>query len=230
MIVPLLLAIRPEPGLAKTLARARTLGLPVQGFPLFAIGPVAWDAPDATQFDGLLIGSGNALGHAGEAIVRLAALPVYAVGAETAACAVEAGFRVARTGEGRLQSVLDALAGRRLHLLRLTGREHVPLLPPPGIFVTTQIVYEVVGKPLPTALAEQLRQAAIVLLHSGGAAAHFAAECDRLALPRDRIGIAALAPRIFERAGTGWRTVTVAASPNDAALLAAAAQMCKEWR
>lgn len=223
-----LVAIRPEPGLGRTIARGREVGLAVEGFPLFTVQPVAWDAPDPADYDALLVGSGNALRHAGEALRAFARLPVYAVGEETAAAARTAGFGVKWTGPGSLQPLLDGLSGQSLRLLRFAGRAHVPLDVPPGIAVTTRIVYEVNGSPLPVALAERLRQGAVVLLHSGEAAAHFATECDRLELARGTISIAALAPRIAERAGGEWRAVGVAAIPDDTALLAAAVRMCKE--
>lgn len=223
-----LVAIRPEPGLGRTIALGREMGLAIEGFPLFTVRPVAWDAPDPADYDALLVGSGNALRHAGEPLRAFAGLPVYAVGEETAAAARGAGFRVERTGPGSLQPLLAGLSGESLRLLRLAGQAHVPVDVPPGIAVTTRIVYAVDGLPFPAALAECLGQGTVVLLHSGEAAAHFAAECDRLGLARGRIAIAALAPRIAGRAGDGWRAVGIAESPGDAALLAAAAPMCKE--
>lgn len=234
MTEPPIVAIRPEPGLARTLARAAEMGLPVRGHPLFRIEAVAWDAPDPAAFDGLLLGSGNAFRHAGAAIARYAALPVHVVGEETAAAARAAGFRVGRIGQGSLQAVLDTLTERRagagLRLLRLAGRAHVPLAVPAGITLATRVVYAVIGMELPRPLVSTLASGAVVLLHSGEAAAHFAAECGRIGVPRGRIGLAALAPRVAERAGTGWRAIAVADRPDDAVLLAAAARMCKEWR
>lgn len=228
-----IIAIRPEPGLAKTLARARAMGLPVAGHPLFRVAPVAWDAPDPAEFDGLLLGSGNAVRHAGPAIGRYAALPVHAVGDDTAAAARAVGLRVASVGEGGLQSVLDTLGaasggGVRLRLLRLAGRARVPLHPPPAITLATRVVYAVTGEALAPALVEALARGAVVLLHSGEAAAHFSRECDRAEVRRGRIGVAALATRVAERAGAGWRAAGVADRPDDAALLALAARMCKE--
>jgi uroporphyrinogen-III synthase len=55
------LALRPEPGLSATLDKARALGLAITGLALSEIRAVPWDCPDPARFDGLLIGSANAL-------------------------------------------------------------------------------------------------------------------------------------------------------------------------
>ena len=48
-----LAVIRPRPGCDSTVAAARALGLDARAFPLFEVGPVAWDAPDPAMFDAL---------------------------------------------------------------------------------------------------------------------------------------------------------------------------------
>lgn len=230
MSAPTLLTIRPEPGLSATLARARDAELAMTGHPLFAAQPLAWQAPDAGRVDGLLLGSANAVRCAGTELAAVARLPAYCVGAETAKVAADVGITVCKVGTGNLQDLLDSLAGERLHLLRLAGEVHTPVRPPVNIEITTRHVYAMDALPLPSALATRLKKGAIVLLHSGEAAAHFAAECDRHGVSRDAVGLAALAPRIAGRAGTGWRRCAAATVPEDAALLAVAARMCKEWR
>lgn len=220
-----IIAIRPEPGLSRTLAAGRKQGLAIEGVSLFEIRPLAWQPPPPGDFDALLIGSGNALRHAGPALAQYRALPVHAVGRETARAACEAGFEVARTGEGGLQGLLDG-TDAALRYLRLAGRAHVPLAPPAGSTITLCIVYESAPLPMPDDLAETMRSGALVLLHSGEAARHFAGECDRLGIARARMEIAALAPRIVEAAGIGWERVRCAPSPEEGALLALAADMC----
>ena len=69
-------------------------------------------------------------------------------------------------------------------------------------------------------------QGATVLLHSGEAASHFAAECDRLGIARGIVRLAALAPRIAEAAGEGWRALAIAPQTRDRALLELARDMC----
>ena len=224
MIRPLVI-IRPEPGLSATLAAAEKLAVPIVSAPLFAIEPRAWVSPPADEIDALLIGSRNAIRQGGPALDAFRGKPVYAVGESTARAGEDAGFQIAGTGKGRLQPVLDQLAGQKLRLLRITGEEHVPVTPPPGIEVVTRIAYASVGQPMPDDLVAQL-DGAVVLLHSAAAARHFASECDRLGVVRSGVALAALAPRIAEAAGEGWEVVATASAPSDAALLALARDMC----
>jgi len=221
------IAIRPEPGSSATVEAARAAGLAVAAFPLFEIRPLPWDAPAAASFDALLIGSANAVRHGGPGLEALRTLPVYAVGDATAAAAKAAGFTVAATGRGDLQSLLDTLAGP-LRLLRVTGAEHVPLTPPAGIAIETRVAYESLPLPLPDALAAKLGAGALVLLHSAAAARHFAGECDRTGMARSATSLAALGPRIAAAAGDGWREVRSASEPSEAALLALARDMCHD--
>lgn len=225
----LVLTIRPYPGGEATVAAGREAGLMIDAVPLSEIGPLAWQAPSPDGFDGLLLGSANALRHAGEALDALGGKPVYAVGEATAAEAQADGFPVAMIGRGGLQALADTLSPP-LRLLRLAGAEHVPVTPPAGVEIETRAVYENAPLPLPPELAQRLREGALVLLHSAAAARHFAAECDRLGVPRDAISLAALGPRIAAAAGEGWRGVRAAAEPREGALLALARQMCHEPR
>ena len=212
------IAVRPEPGLAATLALAREMGIAAQGEPLFEIRPCAWSPPNPAAIDALLVGSANAFAHGGAALSRFADKPVHAVGEKTADAARQAGFTVAGIGAGGLQHVLDEIAPP-VRLLRIAGAKHVPLEHPAGIEIETVIVYESAGLPMPRQLAASLGGGDVVLIHSGEAARHFAAECDRLGVPRREVEIAALAPRIAQAAGEGWRAVHTAPEPSDAALL-----------
>jgi len=219
-----LIVIRPEPSCAGSVAAGLALGLDTHGYPLFEVQPRGWSIPEG-HFDGLLIGSANALRHAGSALERIRRLPIHAVGESTAEAARGLGFTVASVGVSGLQSVLDALAAPS-RLLRLAGEDHIELTPPAGISMETRIVYASEPQPMPTELAETLRGGAVVLLHSAAAARHFAAECDRLAVPRAQLSLAALGPRIATAAGEGWDTVRTATVPTEAALLALAADLC----
>ncbi|MCP5379184.1 MAG: uroporphyrinogen-III synthase [Novosphingobium sp.] len=221
-----ILVLRPEPGFSATLGAARQAGLDAQGAPLFEIRALDWDAPEAVKIDGLLLGSANALRHGGPQLARFCGKPAHVVGEATAMAAREAGFTVSSIGHGGLQGVIDGLAGQRLTLLRVAGADHVALHPPAAIRLVTRIAYESVAVPLSSDMAEVLRRGAVVLLHSTAAARHFGAECDRLGLARSRVKIAALGPRIAEAAGSGWREVRSAPSPDDRALLALAAELC----
>jgi uroporphyrinogen-III synthase len=101
-----ILVLRPEPGASATLRRAHERGLHAVAVPLFEIEPVAWDAPEAGGFDGLLLTSANAVRSAGEQLEELRGLPVYAVGEATAGAAREAGFEVASTGDTDIRRLL----------------------------------------------------------------------------------------------------------------------------
>ncbi len=219
------LALRPEPGLSATLEKARAMGLAISGLALSEIRAVAWDCPDPASFDGLLIGSANAILHGGEHLAGLTGKPVYAVGEATAAAARDAGFTVAMTGSGGLQGVLEAIPAP-CHLLRIAGEEHVPLVPPAGVSFAEVIAYRSVMLPLDPVAGLLASGEALVLLHSAASAAHFASECDRLGLSREAITLAALGPRIAAAAGEGWGAVHTATRPDEAALLQLAFDLC----
>ena len=221
------IVIRPEPGCSRTVASGRALGLQMFGYPLFVAEPVAWNAPQARYYDGLLIGSANALRHGGSQLERLKHLPAHVVGAATAAKARELGFTVARAGEGRLQSVLDRFARSNKRLLRLAGEARIELTPVAGVSIDTVTLYRVMARPFDDELCRLIEREAIVLLHSGEAAIHFTAECSRLGIDRTRLSLAVLGARIAALAGPGWNEIAVAARPNDGELLALAAKMCQ---
>jgi uroporphyrinogen-III synthase len=226
MTLPVIL-IRPEPGCTASVAAARAAGMPAEGWPLSAAQPLDWTGPDSAEADALLLGSANALRHAGPGLARYAALPAYAVGAATAAAARAAGLAVVAEGSGGLQGLLDALAPGHSRLLRLGGEERVALTPPPGVTLTERAVYRITHAPLPAALAERLAKGALVLLHSAEVARHFATEVDRAGLPRAAIALATIGPRVSAAAGSGWAALHAAPTPDDASLLALAAQLCQ---
>ncbi len=220
-----LLVLQPQPGNAASVAAAQALGLAALGAPLFAMQAVAWQAPDPAGYAAILAGSANLFRLGGPGLAALRALPVLAVGAETAREAQGAGFAVAQAGEGGLADVARGLAPGRY--LRLSGADPVPLALPEGVVVDTITLYA--AQPLPLAPAAQalLRHPCVVALHSGEAARHFAEECARLGLARGHVGLACLAPRIAQMAGTGWQAVEISAMRRDQPLLALAQQMCQ---
>ena len=223
-----IIAIRPEPGLGSTIAAARKAGLAITGMPLFQVRPLAWEPPPPCEYDALLIGSGNAFRHGGAALEAMREKPVFAVGEATARAARKASFVVEAVGSGGLQGVLDGLSGRAVRFLRLAGAERVPLQPPPGILIDTRTVYRSEALPMPRELAKIFGCPALVLLHSAAAARHFASECDRLAIPRRLVRLAALGPRIAAAAGEGWGELRSAESAQEGSLLALAGDMCHQ--
>ncbi len=225
-----IVVIRPEPGFATTMAAGRAMGLTMAGAPLFVVHGVDWDSAGPAGYDGVLLGSANAVRHAGCGLERWRGKAAYVVGEATAAAARDAGLVVARSGTGGLQTLLDALPAKPLHLLRLAGADHVPLNLPEQITFDTRIVYESSPARMPQSLAQVLMPGAIVLLHSAAAALHLAAECTHHAIATDRIRIAALGPRIADAARDGrahWQRIVHANQPTDGALLALARQMCE---
>ncbi|MGP7794951.1 uroporphyrinogen-III synthase [Sphingomonas sp. CLY1604] len=208
-----LIVVRPEPGLSRTAARLRAGGAAVTQWPLFAAAPVAWEAPDPARFDALLVTSANAIRHAGAGLARLAALPVIAVGAESAAVARAAGLAVAATGDGGVaQALVAARAAGFLRPLHLAGREHVDSGQP------TVIVYASADLPADAPAFAAAAAGGIVLLHSVRAARRVAA----LVAKRGGTGIAALSPAVLAAAGSGWDIALAAPLPTDAALCALA--------
>ena len=219
--------LRPEPGWSVSAANARAIGLGIEGEPLARVEPVSWEAP-ARSFDGLLIGSANVFRHGGPGLAALRDRPVHCVGETTAEAARAAGFTVETVGRGGLAPVVASLAGRNLDLMRLCGEARIALDVPAGIAVTDVIVYRVRHLPIPPALAEQMRAGGLVVLHSAEMAGHFASECDRLGLNRSSLEPVLIGPRLVPANGTGWRAVHIAERPEDAALLALAAQVCSK--
>ena len=225
---PRLVVLRPEPGNAATCAAARTAGFDPVAAPLFAIEPVAWNPPEPTRFDALLLGSANALRHGGGKVRQYAGLPVYAVGEATANAASAAGFPIAAVGEDGIQPLLAELVrDERRAVLRLAGEAHVALAPPQGCAIETVIVYRAQPLSLAAVAVAALREGAPALLHSADAARHFAAECGRLCLARGELALACLGPRVATAAGSGWAEVAATTAFTDAALLALAGPMCQ---
>jgi uroporphyrinogen-III synthase len=221
-----LIILRPQPGLDETLQLAQDAGLEAYGMALAEIRPRAWSAPEPSKFDGLLLGSANAIRHGGPELARLAGLPAWCMGEATAAAVREAGLEVAATAKGGIQQLLDDLAGRELHLLRLAGADHVALAAPDGISIETRIAYAQELLELQPELAEIL-PGSVVMLHSAVMAEHFASECDRLGLDRSRTALACIGSRVEEAAGTGWQERRSASMPDGNALLALAQDMCQ---
>jgi uroporphyrinogen-III synthase len=222
-----LLVLRPEPGASATAARAAALGLKAIVAPLFTITPVAWSAPDPAGFDALLLTSANAARHAGPQLARYNGLPVYAVGAATARAARSAGFAGVVEGNADGAALVSrAASDGASRLLHLAGREHLSV-DSAGVGIERRVVYaaEVAGR-LPQAACNALGAGAIALLHSPRAAATFRLLVTEAGLTPAGIRIAAISAAALSAAGTGWQAALAAESPDDDALLAAAARLC----
>ncbi len=222
-----IITIRPQPGADATVQAGAGMGLAIRAFPLSHILPEAWDAPSPETIDALLLGSANAVRHAGPQLAQFTGKPAFVVGPATAEAAQAAGFAVAIVGQGGLQNLLAQMPDGKLTLLRIAGERHMPVRLPPGITVETRVAYRAHDLPMPDELAEVLMGGALVLLHAAGAAEHFASECDRLGIDRAKVRLAALGPRIAEAAGIGWGDLRHAPVPRETDLLALAGKMCQ---
>jgi len=211
------LVLRPEPGASATVERARSRGIDANSVPLFEIEPIAWNAPDAAQFDGLLVTSANAIRTAGDRLQTLRGLPVYAVGGATAEAAREAGFTIKAIGESNVDALLDSLE-TDLKLLHLCGEDrrdaHV---------ARQEITPVVVYRSKPTAAPDlSSARGAIALIHSPRAGRRFA----ELVKDRSQVAIAAISRAAAEELAGGWKSLDIADQPTDEALLALAWRLC----
>lgn len=184
--------------------------------PLFTVRALDWDRPEPDAFDALFLTSANALHHGGAGLARYRSLPVFAVGAATAAAAREAEFAVAAVATGDAAE-LAALAQERgvTRALHLAGRDraHAHL---PGVAATIAVY---ASDPRDIAVAELARLAGgVALVHSPRAGARLAA----LVRDRETVRIAAISETALAAAGPGWGMTAVAARPDDTTLIAIA--------
>ncbi len=212
-----LVVLRPEPGAGATLAAARALGLDAVAAPLFDIRALDWSLPGDPP-DAVLMTSAAAARLGGAGLAALIALPLYAVGAATAAAARGAGFTRIVAGAGDADAIVARARSDGIGtLLHLAGREH--RVPAETITIVRRIVYAADAVALPDLPADP-----VVLLHSPRAAALFAS----LVPDRRAIAIAAISAATLAAAGPGWRATAVAERPADPALLAVAAKLCDQ--
>ena len=209
-----LVILRPEPGASATIKLAAAAGIDAVAIPLFAIVPVDWVAPTASEFDALLLTSANAVRRGEAQLDRLRSLPTYCVGEATAAAAREMGFAVAATGAKDAAALVEHVP-QGLRLLHLAGRDHRAI---PG--VAAIVVYDsAVINPPPS--LEALK-GNVAMVHSPRAGARLA----ELVGERGDIVIAAISAAAAAACGPGWREVAAIGAPDDGALLALAAALC----
>jgi uroporphyrinogen-III synthase len=211
-----LLVLRPEPGASETVRRAEAKGLEVVSRPLFAVEAMAWEAPEAGSFDGLLLTSANALRHGGDKLQELRGLPAFAVGEATAQAARDAGFDIKSVGGAGVDRLLGSIEPE-LKLLHLCGEDRRP---------AERARQEIVALPVYRAVecdvsVGDLRDV-VALVHSPRAGRRLA----ELVEVRNRIAIVAISEAAAEGVGEGWASVEAANEPTDEAVLALAARLC----
>lgn len=220
-----LVVLRPDPGAGRTAERAGRLGLAVCCIPLFTATQIAWQPPDAHDFDALLLTSAQAARLAGPALARYRALPAYAVGSATADALREQGFETvfAGTGDGSAIAARIAQDGHRA-VLHLAGETVAPLEPGPLTMVRVP-VYEMAELPEAPTRLNAVGPGAVLLVHSPRAGQRLAA-----LLPlarREMLHIVAISPQACVAAGVGWASTQAAPRPHDDDMLALAADLCK---
>ncbi len=216
-----LAVLRPEPGASATVERAAALGLDAVAMPLFKVEPVAWKAPDARDFDALLLTSANALRHGGTGLERLLQLPAYAVGEATADAARAAGLAVAATGDGGVEQLLDRVPAG-LRLLHLCGEHRT--MTDSSRPITSVAVYRSIELPPPGGLERIEGQ--VVAVHSPRAGRRLAELAEQAGVDRSSVRVAAISEAARAAAGDGWERCESAAQPDETALLALAARLC----
>ena len=216
-----LVILRPQPGASATVASAQAMGLEAIAMPFFAVEPIAWEAPEASGFDGLLLTSANALRHGGDQLKALRGLRVYAVGEATADAAREAGFDIASSGEAGVERLLGSIDSD-LRLLHLCGEHRTAAEATQAI--TAVPVYRAAELPPPDGLAEVAGQT--VAVHSPRAGRRLAELVDDAGIQRGTVRIAAISEAAAAAMGGGWAACEAAERPDDRALLALAARLC----
>lgn len=205
------LIVRPAPDNAATAGRVAALGhIPVL-VPLFTVSAVAWDPPDPTRFDVVAMTSANAARHGGPALARYTHLPLFAVGAATAAAATAVGFHQVEASTSDADALADRLTGRVLHL---AGADHRPLAS--SADVVTRVVYAAVE-----ADDAALPVGDCVLVHSPRAGGAVAAQI----ASRGTLDIVAISAAAASACGAGWHSVHVATVPREDAMLACLAKL-----
>jgi uroporphyrinogen-III synthase len=210
--------LRPEPGASASLALARELGIEADVLPLFKIEPIAWQVPDPAGFDGLLLTSANAVRFAGDGLLTLRGLEVYAVGDATADEARKAGFDIASSGSAGVERLLGSIEGGR-KLLHLCGQDRTEV-DETRHAITAVPVYRSVQLPRP----DGIDSVEVVAVHSPRAARRFAElfeEGDRSA-----VAVAAISEAAAGAVGGGWNAVVIAQKPDERCLLALAKELC----
>ena len=223
-----LLIVRALPAAERTAELVTSAGITPLVMPLFEIAPNDWAVPNPAEFDGLLITSANAVRHSAEKLSRLAELPVFAVGNQTAEQARSKGLQVKIEGAADKAEItkLARLAGAQ-RLLWLSGAQTTAQTADDDIIAQQIIVYESRRLPASPDFPKLVLSSDAILLHSPRMARHFRSLCDQFGVDPSRISIAALSSNVAIAAGEGWHAVTVAKTPNDADLLLAAQSLAR---
>lgn len=218
-----LIIIRPQPVAEASFQRATALGLNPRCAPLFVARPLMWRAPDPASYEALFLSSAQSLRLGGPELERLKSLPVFAVGQATADAARIAGFCVKGIGDSDGQALIGAMeAGGIRNILWLCGESRSRLA---GRLARLDPLpcYRMTDQPPPPEWGGWTAHPAVILAHSTRAAQRLDA---LLRKERQHLDLVAISAKVAAAAGTGWASVTIAARPDDAAMLAVASILC----
>jgi uroporphyrinogen-III synthase len=210
--------------------------------PLFDVVRLPEPAPEGS-FDALVLASGNAVPVLADAPADWRSLPVFTVGARTAAKAREAGYDDARSADGDRNDLIELISRNvpsPAQLLLILGRDRREDLPQrlshAGYAVTIWTAYAAKALPgLPEAASEPLRAGSVdAVLHYSvrGAQTYIAlareAGLESEALAPTHVALSADVATPLITAGAD--TVLVAEFPEEAAMLAALDQVSARHR
>lgn len=212
---PVVAVTRPLPQASGTASRLAALGFDPLPAPLLEAVPAA---PGSAEGIAALALTSRTAALVLAAHPDFHAVPVFAVGAATAAEARRAGFGDVTAAGGDVESLLDRLAGVAGPIVHMAGREHtgalVERLAARGQRAERRVVYAMEARPLPA--AERVDH---VLLFSPRTARLFAAAEAASRPPWREARCVAMSDNVA--AALPGRRVAVAAEPTEAAMLAA---------
>ena len=218
---------RAQPAAAATARRLSAAGFEPVVAPLLETRPLS-PKLDLTGVGALAFTSANGLRHLAPPQPQWLSLPVFAVGAATAAAAREAGFTDVSSADGDVAALArlivdrrDALRGGALHLAaKEPAGDLLGALVSAGVPARAVAVYETVVSDLPVAALETAEAADFVLLHSPRAARRLQSLITDEAA--ESLLAVCLSPAVAAPlAGVGFRGIAVAAAPNEASLIEA---------
>lgn len=227
-----LLVTRPVADAERFADALRARGIEAVIAPVLSIEIDQDAAPDVDTATALAVTSVNGL-RAFASLSPRRDLPVFAVGARTAAAAQAAGFTVAATGDGGVEDLAAVIAGAGLpdgaHLYHPCGRDRAGDLPgllvARGITCRQESLYAAEkAEQLPEAAADSLTAGTVdgAAFFSPRSARHFATLVKRAGLADRCVLLTAfcLSPSVAAAAAElEWRQIMAAAAPSADALL-----------
>jgi uroporphyrinogen-III synthase len=222
---------RPDPDAKRTATALRALGHEVLVAPLMKVQSVAADL--SGHWSAVVITSANAPNAIADNAAKsaLIKLPLFAVGQRSAEAAQETGFTNVTSAAGNVSELVRTLSaqhpGAEAPLLYLAGEDRaadlVGELSSRGIAAEMRVIYRAVTAPFPSALIEALAAGEVdaVLHFSRRSAENYAAGARQAGIAGPALAVRhfCLSAQAAEPL-TGAGQVTIAARPDEAALIA----------